>query len=586
MCGGILLTRVGRGDTIVEVILAFALFTLIAVGALAIMNRGANMADRSLELTLVREQIDAQADILRYARDTKATAWQDIKSNLGTAASATAELTACPDASQLPDAAFSVNLATDGSVSRTPLKNADSIFSTTPTSSNFAFRGAPTVAGMWTVPVEVEGNPGTYDMYIRACWYPPGSSSPEVLGTIVRLYDQPVVVSPLPPAPPVVGNVISQVDVGNYHVCANSLAGEGYCWGKNDFGALGNGTNNNAGAPFGVSSTGALAGKTIVGTSAGYNHTCVIDSDGLVYCWGYNSQGQLGNGATGTTNNPNPTAVVTTGPMAGRKVININGGDAHTCALTQDGNVYCWGGNDYGQLGIGGVLSSFVPTEIQMTGAIAGKNLVDVSAGYAHTCALASDGTAYCWGFNGHGQLGNGSNFDSDVPVAVSGGLRFTQISAGDEHTCGVAFDDRVYCWGYNQQGQVGNGTLFDTNAPTAVIDSGVLSGLSVSKVAAGYRHTCAIANGDVYCWGNNDAGQLGNGEVFVTHTTPVAVINTGAMAGKRMSDIATGRYSSCAVGRVTDGGEVYCWGKNDDGQLGDNRRPVDSSVPSLVVFP
>ena len=173
---------------------------------------------------------------------------------------------------------------------------------------------------------------------------------------------------------------------------------------------------------------------------------------------------------------------------------------------------------------------------------------------------------------------------DSTVPVEVAGGLSFVQISAGDEHTCGVTFSGRVYCWGYNQQGQVGNGSLIDTKFPAAV--NGVLATLTASKVAAGYRHTCALAGGSAYCWGNNDAGQLGNGEVFVTRTSPVAVDKTGVMAGEVLGDIATGRYSSCAVSTPASGGEVFCWGKNDDGQLGDGKRPTDSLVPSLVVIP
>ncbi len=401
-------------------------------------------------------------------------------------------------------------------------------------------------------------------------------------------YVPPVPPSPSPPGGPTPAPsvIIAQIDVGNYHVCANSLVGGGYCWGKNNFGGLGDGTNNNSGVPTQVNDTGVLAGKVIVGTSAGYNHTCVVDSTGKVYCWGYNSQGQLGNGASGTTNNPFPVAVVTAGPMNGEVIVKVNGGDSHTCALSQDGDLFCWGGNNYGQLGTGSTASSFTPAKVSNSGPGGNKHWVDISAGYAHTCALTDDGTAYCWGFNGRGQLGDGTNTDNSLPQPVSTSLKFKQISAGDQHTCAVTLAGAVYCWGGNEMGQLGNNTALDTNKPVAVDTSGVLGGKTVSKVAAGYRQTCVIGDGNVYCWGNNDYGQLGNGVVSPRVLTPVAVVNTGAMGGRFMADIATGQFNTCSVATIAAGGQVYCWGKNDNGQLGDGNAPIDSSVPVQVTFP
>lgn len=577
------------GDTLVEVLIATTILSAAIVGGLGAMNLGFGVILNSTERTQVQANVNSQLSLIQYSRDAYVRANRDGNVAGGPAiwqwilghTNASYESGVCDS-----DGAPTINTA----------RNPFYIDDTTLTSVQITSVTTPdTVAtagdGLWVEAVRPTPTTNYIDFYVKACWQPAAGSTNQESRSVIRLYtgETAMAVTPTPPAPlPVASTAISQIDVGNYHVCANSYAGAGYCWGKNDFGALGNGTNNNKNSPFEVNNTGVLAGKKIVGTSAGYNHTCVIDDDGRVYCWGYNSQGQLGNGASGTTNNPYPTAVVTSGPLSSRKVIKVNGGDSHTCAVTADGNVYCWGGNNYGQLGIGGTTSSFVPVEIDMSGVTAGKNFVDVSAGYAHTCALASDGTAYCWGFNGHGQLGDNSPTlaDSTVPVRIANGLLFKQISAGDEHTCGVTTTNRIYCWGYNQQGQVGNGSLVDTRTPTAVDTSGVLAGLAASKVAAGYRHTCALAGQDAYCWGNNDAGQLGSNEVFVTHTTPVAVIKTGVLSGKALSDIATGRYSSCAVATPGTGGNVFCWGKNDDGQLGDGKQPVDSSVPSLVTMP
>ena len=577
-----------RGDTLVEVLIAITTLSIAIVGGLGAMNIGFGAMLNATERTQVQASINSQLSLIQYSRDEYVRAgrdgtvaggpaiWQWVLGHTNTSYESSVCASDGAPAIQTARNPFYIDDTTMAQVQMTTV--------TTPAS-------VPTAGdGLWVEAVRPTPTTNYVDVYVKACWQPAAGSTNQEARSVMRLYTGEMVatVSPLPPTPPVASTAISHIDVGNYHVCANSYAGAGYCWGKNDFGALGNGTNNNEAAPFAVNNTGVLAGKNIVGTSAGYNHTCVVDDNGRVYCWGYNSQGQLGNGASGTTNNPFPTAVVTTGPLSSRQVVKVNGGDSHTCAVTADGNVYCWGGNNYGQLGIGGTASSFVPVEIDMSGVTAGKNFIDVSAGYAHTCALASDGTAYCWGFNGHGQLGDNSPTlaDSTVPVLVAGGLRFSQISAGDEHSCGVTFSGRVYCWGYNQQGQVGNASLVDTRAPTAVDTSGVLAGLTVSKVAAGYRHTCVLAEQDAYCWGNNDAGQLGNGEVFVTHTTPVAVVKTGTLNGKALSDIATGRYSSCAVATPGTGGDVLCWGKNDDGQLGDGKRPVDSSVPSSVTMP
>ncbi len=190
------------GDTIVEVLLAFTVFTLVSVGAFAVMNKGINMVDRSLEITLVREQIDAQAEILRYAHDTGADAWQSIRDNLGTPADAAATVTSCPSASDLPVGAFVATTSDAGDIVYTQLKNDSSVYTLASTYSKFTFHGAPSASGIWVVPVSVEGADDTYDMYIRTCWQSVGNPQPETLGTIVRLYDPPHTVATAPPPTP------------------------------------------------------------------------------------------------------------------------------------------------------------------------------------------------------------------------------------------------------------------------------------------------------------------------------------------------------------------------------------------------
>lgn len=197
------------GDTIVEVVLAFTIFTLLSISVVAIMNKGINMADRSIEITLIREQIDAEAEILRYAEQTNSAAWQAIRSNLGTADDATSGITDCPTASELGGGSFIANISDTGDVVRTQLSANDAIYSATNTYSSFSLRGTPSARGIWVIPVAVEGATDTFDMYIRTCWTPAGSSRAETLGTIVRIYDAPaIVVSTPPPTPSPVCNVL------------------------------------------------------------------------------------------------------------------------------------------------------------------------------------------------------------------------------------------------------------------------------------------------------------------------------------------------------------------------------------------
>jgi alpha-tubulin suppressor-like RCC1 family protein len=204
----------------------------------------------------------------------------------------------------------------------------------------------------------------------------------------------------------------------------------------------------------------------------------------------------------------------------------------HTCAIA-DGKAYCWGDNANGQLGTYwgyGWFLSF-PVAVDATGVLSGKTVTAISGGFLHTCAVA-DGKAYCWGFNIRGQLGNGTTTDSAVPVAVNtsgvlNGKTVTAVDGGDYHTCAVA-DGKAYCWGLNSGGELGNGMNTDSNVPVAVSTTGVLNGRTVTAVGAGSSYSCAIADGWPYCWGSNSYGQLGNG-TDTDSNVPVAV-NTGLL--------------------------------------------------------
>jgi uncharacterized protein (TIGR02145 family) len=316
--------------------------------------------------------------------------------------------------------------------------------------------------------------------------------------------------------------------------------------------------------------------KTPIQIASGNSHTCAV-ADGKAYCWGQNNWGQLGSNST--TNSSVPVAVDTSGVLSGKTVAQIAASHQHTCAVA-DGKIYCWGRNPYGQLGNSSTTDSLVPVAVDTSGVLNGKTITQISSEYQHTCALAS-GKVYCWGWNPYGQLGNNSTTDSLVPVAVDtsgvlNGKTVTQIAAGSNRTCALA-EGQVYCWGHGSNGQLGNNSTVDKKVPVAVDTSGVLSGKTVTQISTGNTHTCALADGKAYCWGYNGNGQLGNNSTTES-LVPVAVDTSGVLIGKTITQIVAGSNYICVVAE----GKGYCWGDDQHGQLGNNST-TQSLVPVAV---
>ncbi len=232
--------------------------------------------------------------------------------------------------------------------------------------------------------------------------------------------------------------------------------------------------------------------------AGGQNHTCALVNGGA-RCWGWNEDGQLGDGNFGPGS---PIAVQVQGLWSGVQA--ITGGTYHTCALS-NGSALCWGRNSRGQLGDGSFASSAVP--VQVSGLWDGA--VAIAPGYEHTCALAN-GAVLCWGINERGQLGNGDGADRPEPVPVAGlSNHLAKVDGGFMHTCALV-NGGVQCWGSNSHGQLGDGGASGAYSPVPVPVSGLSRG--VQAVSAGVYHTCAIVNGGAVCWGDNLYGQLGNG--------------------------------------------------------------------------
>ena len=393
-----------------------------------------------------------------------------------------------------------------------------------------------------------------------------------------------LVVQPAPVA--AASSRATSIAAGNAHACAIE-AGLAYCWGVNTNGQLGNGSTTSSSVPVPVSTGGVLAGKTLTQIVAGYSFTCALASTGAVYCWGLDSSGQLGNNST--TQSLVPVAVTTSGVLSGKTIIQIAAGNSHACALDASGIAYCWGSNGNGQLGNNSTAKSLMPVAVTTSGVLSGQTLTQITAGYAHTCVVSSAGAAYCWGANGNGQLGNSSTTQSLVPVAVTtsgvlAGKTLTQISADQNgmYTCALDSSGLAYCWGSNNYGQLGNGGVSSTpGVPVAVVTSGVLSGKTLTQIATGSATTCAVGStGAGYCWGQGVNGELGNGSTS-NSGAPVAVSASGVLSGQALTQVSDGTNFSCAM---TSAGAVYCWGLGSSGQLGNNS--ATSSATAVTVAP
>lgn len=362
---------------------------------------------------------------------------------------------------------------------------------------------------------------------------------------------------------------VQEIEAGGLHTCMVTAAGGAKCWGYNGFGQVGDGTSGTSRyVPLDVD--GLTSGVSTV--VAGQFHTCALTTDGDVKCWGANSEGQLGDG----TNDPRNTPV-TVDLGVGVTATAIAAGEYHTCAVLDDGGVKCWGRNGNGQLGNGQTTNSNTPVDVCTDGPTCSTlldNITAIAPGQFHTCALNTAGGVQCWGYNVEGQLGDdGSIWQSLVPVQVLGLMSgVSSISAGLNHTCAIV-SGGAKCWGKNDQGQLGDNSIVNKLTPVDV--EGLTSG--VDSLEAGYQHTCAVTTSGVKCWGYNASGQLGNNTTTGSET-PVDV--SGLISG--VNAVTGGGEHSCAL--LSDG-LVKCWGDNLYGQLGDGNAPTDSQSPVYQLW-
>jgi alpha-tubulin suppressor-like RCC1 family protein len=401
------------------------------------------------------------------------------------------------------------------------------------------------------------------------------------------------------------GGTATALAVGDFHTCA-IVANAAKCWGSNLYGSIGDGGGDDRTAPVAV----AVLGANVSAIAAGVLHSCAI-AGGAAYCWGNNFSGQVGNNSSATVV-ASPAAVAS---LPGTPLQVVAAG-VHSCALVAGGGVYCWGANTDGELGTGGTSPSAVPAAVSgLAGAAA-----SIAVGTTHSCARVGT-VVQCWGGNGNAQLGEFEEDSSPLPVTVTGlDNASQQVGARGNYSCVQTADSGLTCWGLNVYGQLGDGSAQYRTTPVQVYPPG--SGVSVvgagaatscagvpgglacwgyngegtvgvedaglfeslplllpafsqapSAVSGGNGHICAAVAGAAWCWGDNERGQLGSGpgpDAFV----PVAVSGLGS----GVSLVAAGSRHSCAL---VNGG-AWCWGAGTEGQLGDGTA-LDSDTPVAV---
>jgi alpha-tubulin suppressor-like RCC1 family protein len=328
-----------------------------------------------------------------------------------------------------------------------------------------------------------------------------------------------------------------------------------------------------------ISVSGGFGGHPF---AVGAAHTCAATTFGDLWCWGENGDGQLGVGTT--VDSAEPVRASAVGALKNQLTAYVAAGRAHTCALAVDlasaggADVYCWGDNSMGQLGDSSTTSRSRPVQVA-------TGVQFVTTGEDHTCVLTDELTVSCWGRNDVGQLGIGTvSAAESTPQEVPGLSDIVEISADDNDTCALDEDGQAWCWGSDTHGQLGDGggaSGTPQTSPVAVSMTGVTS--DFVQIDVGERHVCALADsGAVYCWGDDSAGQLGSGGSAADPSRPT-VVDAG---GRHFVSVAAGGDSSCAIDRTL---AAYCWGDNSAGQLGvgdstDRNTPVKIDQSAIRV--
>ncbi|MDZ7817030.1 MAG: RCC1 repeat- and reductase domain-containing protein [Planctomycetota bacterium] len=362
------------------------------------------------------------------------------------------------------------------------------------------------------------------------------------------------------------------IDGGESHGVYLASDGSLKAWGYNYYGVLGDGTNTDSLVPVNVSTPTGM--EKVVQLGVGRSHNVALCSDGAIWTWGENSDGELGDGSNDDRNIPVQVAM----PAGMEDIIAIAAGQYHSLALSSDGTVWAWGYNNDGQLGDGTNDTSNVPVQVSLSGCM--DTVVAIAAGGDHSLALCEDGEVWTWGWNPFGQLGDNSTASRNTPTSVHQPVGMNDvigIASGYGHSMAICSDSSLWTWGWNFRGQLGNGSTTESLVPVEI----TIPSNEPIMLAGGNQHTLALTdNNTVWAWGDDvKYGQLGT-TASSQETLPVAVSAPVGMVD--VVAVGAGEYTSFAV---CDDGSVWAWGRNNDGQLGDGSTD-DRTTPVQIIAP
>ncbi len=351
--------------------------------------------------------------------------------------------------------------------------------------------------------------------------------------------------------------VVTAMTAGDHHACALTAGHDLWCWGQSNYGELGNG------GPVGSTTTFSSGPVKVIGTgyrqvSAGDASTCAVRTNDSLWCWGFNANG-------GMSDSSSPVQVAGTWQQ-------VSVGGLTVCAVNTDDELWCWGQGMSGQLGDGQAATSYTPVQVPGSWSTVSTGGEDYPMGAA-TCALDTDGKAWCWGENSQGRLGTGDDTDSTTPVAVDSTATWTSVSVGYVNTCGIQADGSAWCWGNNTHGELGDGTVDNHLSPHRTTVGG---STAWTQISVGLEHSCGVqSDGSGWCWGWNDNGQIGDGTSDTTYfPAPLPSELPGSWTW-----VEAGFFSSVGT---DSGGLPFAWGADEVGQLGDGGAAgeADSPVP------
>ena len=350
------------------------------------------------------------------------------------------------------------------------------------------------------------------------------------------------------------GATFVQVSAAHSHTCGLTDEGEVHCWGFNDYGQLGIGV----GADQTEFPALDFNGSSIVKISQGFQdkNSCAISTTGGLYCWGWNTAGQLGLGYT--SSNGGSASPVLVSSSSNQTWVDVQVGNDFVCAIDHLGDVYCWGDGGNYRTGLGSTTKTNSPTKVNIG---TGRTALRVAAGHGHACAILDDSTLKCWGDNGLGQLGVGGTTSKSTPQSVNLGSNVgaMNLTLGTAHTCVITNTSDVKCWGSNTYYNIGKTSGGPYTTPTSVTFP---TGTHAVRIDAGNQHTCAVLNtSSLYCWGMNDYLQVG--EDFTSKVAPPAEVDVGYV--RSAVEFSAGRVHSCVL---SDDHSIRCWGESANSRL------------------